>query len=395
MGHALALALLSLASLGLAILIVQAVALRRHLSAPAPAPRTRPGISILKPLCGVEDGLQENLLSFAALEWPRYEVLLGLRDASDGAHALAREMAARFPDRFRVVLQRGEPGQNPKVNQLITLARSARHEILVVSDSNVRVEPGYLSEIAAHLEDPAVGLVTHAIAGAGEEGIGPLFDHLQLAGWVAPGVVAAKRIAGRDIVVGKSMAFRRADLATLGGFEAVKDVLAEDYVLGTLVTRRLGKGVAVAHRPVVHVGVSGGLREFAARYARWAVLHRTMTGRALHVGQAILNPVLLGVAAAAVETRPATLLALGAICAGKAGIDGACGRALRPGGFTVRQLALVPAKDLLFGWFWARALWHSDVVWRGNRIQVLRGTRIGPQPAPSLPVGLATIRGAR
>jgi ceramide glucosyltransferase len=376
MEHALATALLAAAALGLAVLAAQLVALRRHLGAPPPVPRGRPGVSVLKPLCGLDDDLAGNLAAFAALDWPDFEVLLGVRSQADPAWPLARDLAARHPDRFRVVVQRGEPGLNPKVNQLVTLARAARHGILVVSDSNVRVEPGYLAEIAARLEDPEVGLVTHAIAGAGEQRLGSLFDHLQLAGQVAPGVVAAKCIAGRDIVVGKSMAFRRADLEALGGFEAVKDVLAEDYVLGTLVSRRLGKRVAVAHRPVVQVGVARGLGDFAGRYARWAVLQRSMTGRAVHLGQALLNPVLLAAAAAAAEPGLYTGAALGAVCAAKAGIDGACGRALRPGGFRAWQLLLVPAKDLLFGWAWARAFFVSEVDWRGNRIRVREGTRV-------------------
>lgn len=376
MAHVLAITLLALAALGLLLLRVNLAALRRHLGEPAPAPRATPPISVLKPLCGLDDELAENLRCFAELDWPEYEVLLGLKSAADPAWPLAQALAARHPGRFRVVLQRGEPGLNPKVNQLCTLARAARHGILVVSDSNVRVERGYLAEIAAHLEDPEVGLVTHAICGAGERRLGSLFDHLQLAGNVAPGVVAAKRVAGRDIVVGKSMAFRRADLLALGGFETARDVLAEDYVLGRMVVEVLGKRVVVAHRPIVNVSVSRDLSDFTARYARWAVLQRAMTGRLVHLGQGLLNPVMLGAAAVAAEASPATALALGGICAAKMGIDGACGRALRPGGFRARQLALVPVKDLLFGLAWARAFWRSDVVWRGHRIRVLQGTRV-------------------
>jgi ceramide glucosyltransferase len=91
----------------------------------------------------------------------------------------------------------------------------------------------------------------------------------------------------------------------------------------------------------------------------------------------------------AVEARPGTLLAFGGLCAAKVGIDGACGRALRPGGFRARQLLLVPAKDLVFGWAWAQGLFRSEVSWRGNRIRVLPGTRIEPCPAQAAPRSLA------
>ncbi len=376
MAHALALTLLAAAAAGTLLLLAQLIALRRHLRAPVAVPRGRPGISVLKPLCGVDDELEQNLACFAALDWPDYEVLLGVRSTDDAACPVARRFQARFPGRFRLVVQRGEPGLNPKVNQLITLARAARHPLLVVSDSNVRVEPGYLSEIAALLEDPAVGLVTHAIAGVGERRLGSLFDHLHLAGSVAPGVVAAQALAGLDIVVGKSMAFRREDLAALGGFEAAKDVLAEDFVLGRMVSRVLGKKVVLARRPIQNVSVRRGVGDFVARYGRWAVLNRTVTGRFVHLSQACLNPVLLAAAALAAEPGAFTLAALCALSAGKACLDGACGRALRPGGFRLLQLALVPLKDLVYALAWARGLVRSTVDWRGTRIRVLAGTRI-------------------
>lgn len=389
MAPSLALTLLAAAGIGTALLLAQLAALRHHLRGPAPRPRGRPGVSILKPLCGVDDELERNLECFAALDWPEYEVLLGVRGPDDAACPVARRLEARFPGRFRLVFQRGEPGLNPKVNQLVTLARAARHEVLVVSDSNVRVEPGYLAEIAALLEDPAVGLVSHCIVGVGERRLGSLFDALHLAGSVAPGVVGAQLLAGQDIVVGKSMAFRREDLAALGGFEAAKDVLAEDFVLGRMVSARLGKRVALGRRPIRNVSVARDVGDFLSRYGRWAVLHRTVTGRAVHLSQACLNPVLLGVAALAADPGAATLAGLGALCVAKATIDGACGRALRPGGFSLGQLALVPAKDLVFAAAWARGLVRSTVVWRGSRIRVLPGTRIDACAAGSAEGGLA------
>jgi ceramide glucosyltransferase len=375
MAHLLALTLLAAAATGTVLLLLQLVALRWHLGGRPAVPTRHIGISVLKPLCGLDDELEQNLACFAALDWPEYEVLLGVRGPDDAACPLARRFEARYPGRFRLVLQRGEPGFNPKVNQLITLSRAARHPLLVVSDSNVRVEPGYLAEIAALLEDPGVGLVTHAIVGVGERRLGSLFDHLHLAGSIAPGVVAAQALAGQDIVVGKSMAFRSEDLAALGGFAAAKDVLAEDFVLGRMVSRLLGKRVALARRPIQNVSVSRGVGDFLARYGRWAVLHRTTTGRLVHVAQAALNPVLLSAVALLSEPGATTGLAFAGLCATKVAIDGACGRALRPGGFGWRGL-LVPLKDLVYGLAWARGLVRSTVDWRGTRIRVLAGTCI-------------------
>ena len=228
--HLVPFVLAAAAALGLIVAWAQLAALWTHLRRPRAVPSRRPAISILKPLCGLDDRLAGNLLTFVDLPYPNYEVLLGVRSASDRAYALAWMAARRWPHRFRLVVQQGEPGLNPKVNQLITLARHAHHEILVISDSNTRVRADYLDDIAAHLEDPSVGLVTHLLAGDGETEhdarLGAVADNLHITGVITPGIVAAKLFAGKDYVIGKSMAMRRDDLRALGGFDSVKNVLA-------------------------------------------------------------------------------------------------------------------------------------------------------------------------
>ena len=372
--RAIGLLLLATSAAGLLLLALQYLALRHHLRAPVRAPGATPPISILKPLCGRDDALLLNLASFASLDYPEYEVLLGVRSACDAAMPVARAAERRWPGRFRVVIQRGEPGLNPKVNQLVTLEREARYDVLVVSDSNVRTGPDYLTGIAALLEDEGVGLVTHPIAGRGERRLGSILDHLHLMGSIAPGVVAAKCLFGRDFVVGKSMALRRSDLDALGGFERVKDVLAEDWRLGVLVSSALGKRVAVAHVPVEDVSARRTLGEFARRYARWSVLQRQAVGRLAHAAQIVLNPVLLAVLAALADPRRDAFLALLGACALRAALDAACAAELRPGGLSPQQVALVPLKDLVVGAAWLWGLVRRDVAWRGNRLLVGPGT---------------------
>jgi ceramide glucosyltransferase len=280
------------------------------------------------------------------------------------------------------------------VNQLLTLARAARHDVLVVSDSNVRVDPGYLAEIVALLEDEEVGLVTHPISGEGEVRVGSLMDHLHLTGAISPGIVAAQAVAARDIVVGKSMALRRRDLQALGGFEAVKDVLAEDYVMGRMIGAVLGKRVAVARTPVHNVSASRSVRDFTARYRRWGVLQRQAAGPVPYAGMALLNPILLAAAGAACAPGAASAGALAATCGAKIVLDGVAARLLRPGGFHLRQLALIPAKDLIFGAAWAFGLFSREVAWRGTRIVVGPGTRIEPRPALPVDAAVPSAAGA-
>jgi ceramide glucosyltransferase len=376
-----ALALLFLAGLGLAMLGVEGRALRRLLGGTVPVPRGAEGLSVLKPLRGVDDDLLANLESFADQDWPAFEVLLGLHDAADPAAPVAHEAAARWPGRFRVVIQGAELGMNPKVSQLASLAAAARYPILVISDSNVRVEPGYLAEIAARLEDPGVGLVTHLIAGVGERSVGALLENLHLAGGVAPGIAAAKAIAGRDVVMGKSMALRREDLAALGGFEPVKDLLAEDFVIGQMVPRLLGKRVELAARPVQNVVQERSLAQFFHRARRWAVLQHALVGPWLYAAQVVHNPVLFATLALFAAPAPWTAAAWLAVAASRALLDGAAGAALRLGGFRPAQLLRVPLKDLLLGLAWGEGFFRRTVNWRGTRLRVLPGTRLAPPEA--------------
>src|SRR5512142_54692 len=338
-----------LAAVGLGALAVQHLILRWHLRPRRATPDACafPPVSILKPLCGIDDQLEANLASFAALDYPAYEVVLGVKSPSDPAFAVACAAVRRWPDRMRVVVQRYEEGRNPKVNQLVGLGRAARHALLVVSDSNVRVGPGYLVEIARELADPRVGLVTHPVAGTGERRLGSVFENLHLAGSVGPAIVAARRL-GRAIVVGKSMALWKRDLARLGGFEAVRDVLAEDHILGLWVRKKLGKQVRVARRPVMNVNQDRSVRDFWGRYARWGVLQRKLVGAPAYAAQLMLNPILLALVGLAAAWEQDSLIAFGIVCVLKAAIDAASARALRSDGFPLRHLLLIPAKDLLF-----------------------------------------------
>jgi ceramide glucosyltransferase len=235
--------LLLAAALGVAMVALMLLLTVVHLRQAAPVATVFPPISVLKPLCGAEDALAENLASFVALPYPgAYEVLLGVRSPEDAAYPVACEAVRRWPGRVRLVLQRGAVGFNPKVNQLVCLASAARYDILVVSDSNIRVPQGYLLDIAGHLGRPGVGCVTHPLAGNGHRSLGALLDNLHLGGTIAPGMVCAQRVLKKALVVGKSMALWRRDLELLGGFASVANVLAEDHVLGNRLVTPAGGG---------------------------------------------------------------------------------------------------------------------------------------------------------
>ncbi len=366
----------AVAAFGVVAALVQLLVLRFHLRARARATFPLPPISVLKPLCGVDDDLEANLASFASIDYPSYEVVLGVRDRADAAWRVAEAATRRWPSRFRVVLQRGEPGLNPKVNQLIGLAAAARHDVLLVSDSNVRAPDGYLHDVARHLADPRVGLVTHPVGGVGERSLGSALENLQAAAAVGPATVAAQRLGRRDVVVGKSMAFRREDLVRLGGFESVRNFLAEDYVLGVAVTRKLGKRVAIGSVAIPGVSERRTVSGFLARYGRGCVMQRKIAGSAVYALQALLYPLPFAVLGLAFAPGWNALGLVLLVWLAKALLDAQTARELRGHGFGARVLWLSPLKDFLFLWAFARAFDQNTVEWRGNRLVVLAGSRL-------------------
>jgi len=388
MSNAISLALLVTAAFGSVALMVQLALvvkqrLRRSQQQPPRPPDGNPaGISILKPLCGVDDDLEANLAQFATLGYPRYEVVLGVKDMMDPAWAVAQEAVRRWPHVMRLELQQGEPGLNPKVNQLITLSSAARYDVLVISDSNVRVEPGYLEEIAHLLEDASVGCVTHPVSGIGEQTLGSLLDNLSLGANAAAGQISAKRLADQAIVVGKSMALRREDVDALGGFMSVCNVLAEDYVIGRWVQQRLGKRVEVAHTPVYNVSQRKSVKAFFKRQLRWSITQQTCLPMVAYVAQTALNPVPWALLGTLVSPSWRALGVLGGVTLFKVVSDVAVFSMLRPGPSPWRAAPAVLLKDTLLFVTWVNGLFRRSVDWRGNKLRVLPGSRLVPPAAP-------------
>jgi len=372
--------LLIAAALGVAMVAVMLLLTVLHLRKEAPVPSCWPGISVLKPLCGADDALADNLASFVALPYPGdYEVLLGVRSVEDTAYPLACEAVRRWPERVRLVLQQGEAGFNPKVNQLVCLARAARHDLFVVSDSNVRVPQGYLLDIAGHLGRPGVGCVTHPVAGNGHKSLGALLDNLHLGGSIAPGMVCAQRVLKKDLVVGKSMALWRHDLDLLGGFASVANVLAEDHVLGNRLVRELGAGVAVSSLPVWNIAVEKSVGAFFQRYLRWSVTHRTAMTFPAYLAESLLNPIPLAVIGFALRPGPGAAATLAACAVLKPALDSVAFSRLRSQFFSWHAFGAGWVKDGLLFITWVHGLFAGTVQWRGNRLRVLPGgTLVAP-----------------
>jgi ceramide glucosyltransferase len=337
----------------------------------------RPGISVLKPLCGVDEGLYENLVSFATQHYQSYEIVIAVEDPSDAALEVVQRVRRAYPDVAITTIAHGEdvPGTNPKVISLQHMARVARYEYLLVSDSNVRAAPDYLSAIIGEMAAPNVGLVSSMIVGTGEESWGAQCENLHLNTFVIGGVCMAD-LADKPCVVGKSMLMRKHQLRALGGFESLRQVLAEDYLLGRRY-HAAGFRVVLSSHAIDTYNRHLSLRRFLSRHVRWAVLRRTcahgpfLSEPLLYASPFILSPLALG------HLEQWSLPCLAALCL-RIGNDAVMAHSASGRWPAPAALALLPLKDTLLLAAWVIALLRRSVAWRGHTLRVGPGSELVP-----------------
>ena len=206
--------------------------------------RRRPAISkvpvsILKPLCGNEARLYESLRSYCLLDYPSYQLVFGVADRKDPAVQVVEQLRREFPHLEMALVACGtRHGSNPKVSNLINMMPAARHDYLVIADSDISVGPDYLERLVPHLADPGVGIVTCAYQGQAVNGLWSKVGAEFINGWFTPSVFVAALFGSREFAFGATIALRREVLESVGGFAALADQLADDYRLGELTRRR-------------------------------------------------------------------------------------------------------------------------------------------------------------
>ncbi len=343
----------------------------RRFSATAPPPGDRPAITVMKPLHGDEPLLEAALASFCAQDYPNFQIVFGVQDPKDSALAVVRRLRGRFPGvDIDLVVDPTPHGENRKVGNLVNMYPSARHGVLVISDSDMHVPPDYLARVADALSVPGTGLVTTLYTGrpAGRSLTG-LLGASYIAQSFAAGALMARAL-GRQDCMGATMALTRETLMRVGGLPALSPYVADDAVLGSKV-RATGQRVTLAACvPATTVGETN-LAALFRHELRWARTIRAVEplGFAVSCIQypafwALLTVLLSGGAAWALGMW---LLAVA--------VRGVVGLGVERSMGAVRTPLWMPAlRDVLSMAVLLAAYMGEDVAWRGHVLSTSQDT---------------------
>ena len=336
-----------------------------------------PPVTVLKPLKGPGIDLYANLASFCRQDYPAsYQIVFGVEDARDPAVAVVHQLRRDFPDRDMVLAIGHTPGANRKVANLRHMMRHARHAVLVMSDSDIRVRPDYLRTMVAPLADPAVGLTTCLYRGVGRFGLPSLLESLFINTDFVPMALTAQTVQRFEYAFGASIALRREALDRIGGFAPLVDYLADDYLLGNHIAKA-GYRLVLLPYMVETVLDSVTLGDVWRHLLRWARTYRVCQPVNWFL-TIITHTTLWGLlAVVATDGAPLGWAALGIALATRIGSLAAIMRLLDEPD-TGRHLWLVPVKDLVNSLMWAAAFSGQRVSWSGQVLRIQSDGRMVP-----------------
>jgi ceramide glucosyltransferase len=334
-----------------------------------PSPTPHPRISILKPVHGRDPHFYEAIRSHAVQDYPGFEILFGVSDPHDAAIDDIQQLQREFPS-IPIELHVVETDvPNRKVGVLAELARRARHPLLLINDSDIKVPLGYLTAVAAALAKPGVGLVT-CLYRAEAESQASQWEALGIATEFVPSVLVARLLGVAEFALGSTMALRAETLREIGGFEAIGGYLADDYQLGSHVVNR---GYRIEFAPVVvetHFGAESwrGVWRHQVRWSRTIRVSRPSG----YFGYGITHATFwAAVAAIAGEWRVAAAALAVRIAAGVW-----TGAGVLRDRKVARQFWLIPFRDLMGFAIWFAGLLGTTVDWRGQKLRLQRNGKI-------------------
>ena len=345
-------------------------------------PDFTPPVSVLKPVHGVDFATYENFASFCQQDYPAYEILFCVNELSDPAVAIIQKVMADFPERpIRILSGAAQIGSNRKINNLVLLAREARHEILVQSDGDVRVGPNYLREVVAPFRDPSVGVVSCLYRGIAQDNLWAQLEAVGAASDFMAGALVADWKEGVTFALGASVTTTKSWLAKIGGYESLANLLADDYEIGNRV-HKAGAKVLLSREPVWTMYPAQTARGFWEHQVRWARTIR-LVRPASFLGLLFTHGLPLALLAAAVAPAAwigaAYLLAYLVLRLGMAWLVGVWGlqdAVLR------RKLWLVPLRDLLHFAVWLAAFTSQSHQVGRPGVRVAQRPNDPGRPAP-------------
>jgi ceramide glucosyltransferase len=373
--------LLAAVALGYAVTAWVAVLLRRNSgtrrrrgSGAASAQQPLP-VTVLKPLCGAEPGLDRSLRSFCEQEYPGgVQIVFGVQHPADPALAVLEGLKRDYPRlELTVVVDPTRHGASAKVSNLINMMRAARHDWLVLADSDVRVPPGYLTAVAAPLADPGVGIVTCPYHGVPRPGLWSLLGTLFVNDWFIPSVRVAALFGSRAFAFGATIAMRREALDAIGGFGAIADQLADDYRLGEL-TRRRGQRTVLSHVVVETSVDERTFRHLVQHGLRWLRTIRVVRPGGYTLSAVTFSLPVAAIACALAGGTPLTVRLLAATVVLRLMLH----LAVQPPARTWSRLWAIPLADALGFALWCGAFLTREVQWRQGRYRVARDGSVQP-----------------
>ncbi|HZQ23345.1 MAG TPA: bacteriohopanetetrol glucosamine biosynthesis glycosyltransferase HpnI [Terriglobales bacterium] len=333
-----------------------------------------PGVSILKPLKGVDLNLYECLRSHCLQDYPEYEIIFGVSDADDPALEVVERLHTAFAGTaLKVFVCTQNLGTNTKVSNLAQMTPVAKFEHLVVNDGDIQVPPDYLRKIVSSLNDSQVGLVTALYRGEAAPTMGSRLEALGIATDFAPGVLAARYLEdGIRFGLGSTLAFRRSDLNAVGGFEGFVDHLADDYELGKRLAES-GKRVVLSDCVVTTFLPTYSIRGFFQHQLRWArTIRDARKGGYLGLLFTFGIPwALLAVIGYRGASWTWSLLAV--VVAARLAKSFAIASGVLKDTQVVRWFWLLPIRDLAAAFIWAFSFAGHSITWRGQRYRLEEG----------------------
>jgi ceramide glucosyltransferase len=332
-----------------------------------------PPVSILKPLRGTDPEMYESFRTHCLQDYSEYEIIFGVSDPNDPVVALVRKLIAEFPERkIQLMLCPDILGTNGKVSNLLQMARVARYDHLLVSDSDIRVPADYLRRVLAPFEDASVGMVTCMYRGVAANSLGSRLESIGISTDFCPAVLAARQLQGVRFGLGSTLAFSHKALDAAGGFEPLLDYLADDYELGARIAQA-GFEVRVSEIVVDHFLPGYTMREFLDHQLRWARAIRD-SRRWGYAGLIVTFPLVwaaLAVLFSGGSTWSWLLLASTALM--RSAVTWGGGKTILQDPELKRDFWLIPLRDALALAIWAASFAGHKILWRGIEFELKDG----------------------